>query len=162
MDCITKWNEYKKDNINAHKPGLIIDGGIKTNGDITKALALGADAVMLGSMLAGTDECPGNKIWSNKKECYMKEYNGMASIKAQTVRTDKTPSAPEGISTLVPYKGSVESILRNIKNHIKSGFSYCGANDILELREKARFIRQSPASIKESDTHILDKAILNG
>jgi len=132
---------------------LIADGGIKTSGDITKALAAGADFVMLGSLLAGTDESPGDVYTSQKGNKY-KVYRGMASREAQ-IDWRGTVSSLEGISTTIPYKGSVEKILRELVRGIKSGFSYSGARSIEELHAKARFIEQTSAGQVESSTHIL-------
>ena len=133
---------------------IIADGGIKTSGDIVKAFAAGADFVMLGSMLAGTDEAPGEKIITLKG--IRKEYRGMASKEAQLDWRGKF-SSNEGVSTLIPYKGPVEEILKNLINSITSGLSYSGARTILELQAKAKFIRQTKASLIESSTHILGK-----
>jgi len=133
---------------------IIADGGIRTSGDIVKALAAGADFVMLGSMLAGTDESPGEKIVTLKG--VQKEYRGMASKEAQLDWRGKF-SSNEGVSTLIPYKGQVEDILEDLKNGITSGLSYSGARTILELQAKAKFIRQTRASLIESSTHILGK-----
>ena len=133
---------------------LIADGGIKTNGDIVKALAAGADFVMLGSMLAGTTEAPG-EIFQSKNKKY-KVYRGMASKAAQDEWRGKS-AAPEGISTTVPYKGGVEIILNNMRGNIQSGFSYSGAKRIEELWMKAEFIKQTSAGQLESSTHILQR-----
>jgi IMP dehydrogenase len=134
---------------------IIADGGIKTAGDIVKALAAGADFVMLGSMLAGTDESPGDVISSNEDMKY-KVYRGMASVEAQVDWRGKARSL-EGISTTIPYKGSVIDIVRNLESNIKSGFSYSGARSITELQAKANFIQQSSAGQLESSTHILKR-----
>ena len=131
---------------------LIADGGIRTNGDIVKALAAGADFVMLGSLLAGTDESPG-EIFTNDKKKY-KVYRGMASSNAQKDWRGKT-SAPEGISTTIPYKGSVKQILSIMTGNIQSGFSYSGARSIQELWFNSNFIKQTSAGQLESSTHIL-------
>jgi len=130
---------------------LIADGGMKTNGDIVKALAAGADFVMLGSMLAGTTETPG-EIFHSKNKKY-KVYRGMASKAAQDDWRGKS-SAPEGISTTIPYKGDVSTILDNMKGNIQSGFSYTGAKCIEQLWIKAEFIKQTAAGQVESSTHI--------
>ena len=133
---------------------LIADGGIRTNGDIVKALAAGADFVMLGSMLAGTEESPG-EIFTNDKKKY-KVYRGMASSNAQKDWREKT-SAPEGISTTIPYKGSVKQILFDMIGNIQSGFSYSGARNIGELWFNNNFIKQTVAGQHESNTHILQR-----
>jgi IMP dehydrogenase len=133
---------------------IIADGGIRTNGDIVKALAAGADFVMLGSMLAGTAETPG-EIFHSKNKKY-KVYRGMASEAAQDDWRGKS-SAPEGISTTIPFKGSVGNILNNMVGNIQSGFSYSGAKRIEELWLKAEFVRQTSAGQHESNTHILQR-----
>jgi len=131
---------------------LIADGGIRNAGDIVKALAAGADFVMLGSMLAGTDESPGEIFTSENKK--YKVYRGMASRTAQLDWRGKS-SSPEGVSTTIPYKGSVVDILQDIAGNIKSGFSYSGVRDLRDLQSKATFLQQTPAGQFESSTHIL-------
>ena len=131
---------------------LIADGGIKNAGDIVKALAAGADFVMLGSMLAGTDESPGETFTSENKK--YKVYRGMASRSAQMEWRGKS-SSPEGVSTTIPHKGSVVDILQDITGNIKSGFSYTGATSLEILQSKATFIKQTHAGQLESSTHIL-------
>ena len=133
---------------------IIADGGIKTSGDIVKALAAGADFVMLGSMLAGTDQSPG-QVFDNGNKKY-KVYRGMASSEAQVNWRGKT-STPEGISTTIPYKGDVNAILDDLKGGIQSGMSYSGARTIRDLQAKAKFTRQTPAGQSESYTHILSR-----
>lgn len=132
---------------------IIADGGIKTSGDIVKALAAGADMVMLGSMLAGTKESPGETLKSKDNNCY-KVYRGMASPEAQIAWRGNTRSL-EGISTTIPYKGEVDKVLRDTVQKVKSGLSYTGARSIGELQSKARFIRQTHSGMSESRTHIL-------
>jgi IMP dehydrogenase len=134
---------------------LIADGGLKTSGDVVKALAAGADAVMLGSMLAGTEEAPGC-IFVNKNGDGLdyKVYRGMASRSAQMDWRGKS-SSPEGISTTVRYRGPVLDVLRDLTGGIKSGFSYSGARTLTELHTRAEFIRQTLAGQNESSTHIL-------
>ena len=133
---------------------IIADGGIKTSGDIVKALAAGADFVMLGSMLAGTDQSPG-QVFDNGNKKY-KVYRGMASSEAQVSWRGKT-STPEGISTTIPYKGDVNTILGDLRGGIQSGMSYSGVRTIRDLQAKAKFIRQTPAGQSESYTHILSR-----
>jgi len=134
------------------KPALIIaDGGIKTSGDIVKAIAAGADFVMLGSLLAGTDEAPGHKVETGAG--VMKEYRGMASAEAQNAWRGYVGS-DEGIATLVPYKGSVTAVLKSLAQGIRSGFSYSGARTMPEFKSKAKFIQQTAAGQFESSTHI--------
>jgi IMP dehydrogenase len=134
----------------ATKAALIADGGIKNAGDIVKALAAGADFVMLGSMLAGTTEAPGEIVDGRKV------YRGMASREAQQDWRGKS-SAPEGIATTVPYKGPVEDIFNDLVGNIKSGLSYSGAVNIGGLQARSEFIRQTNAGQHESSTHILTR-----
>ena len=131
---------------------IIADGGIRNSGDIVKALAAGADFVMLGSLLSGTDETPGNII--NTREGKFKAYRGMASKDAQVEWRGRTASL-EGIATTVPCKGPVRDILLELERGIRSGLSYSGARSITELQAKARFIRQTSSGQTESGTHIL-------
>ncbi len=132
---------------------IIADGGIKTSGDIVKSLAAGADFVMIGSLLAGTEETPGEVYQNNKGKKY-KVYRGMASADAQTSWRGKT-STPEGISTTVPFRGSANDVLKDLAGGIRSGFSYTGARSLRELQSKATFIKQTTAGQSESFTHIL-------
>lgn len=167
FDCMTKWKEYnvvfkecgdgftRPVSGNFQKPTLIVDGGIKTAGDIVKALAAGADFVMCGSLLAGTAESPG-EVLMNDDGRQVKVFRGMASREAQT-NFKGTSSAPEGISTTIPFKGSVVPILQDLAGNIRSGFSYAGARNIEELRRNAHFIKQTHAGQHESFTHILSK-----
>ena len=137
------------------KTKLIVDGGIKNSGDMVKAFAAGAHFVMCGSMLAGTDESPGETFIDSNGE-KMKNYRGMASREAQTNWRGKS-SAPEGISTFIKHKGSVENILEDIRGNIQSGFSYAGARNFQELSGKVQFIQQTSAGLGESQTHILNR-----
>ena len=131
---------------------LIADGGIKNSGDMVKALAAGADAVMVGSLLAGTDEAPGEIVeTSNGKH---KTYRGMASKDAQIDWRGKVSSS-EGISTMIPYKGRVENIVEDLAKGIRSGFSYTGARNLMEFQALAKFVKQTSAGQIESSTHIL-------
>ena len=132
---------------------IIADGGIKTTGDMVKALAAGADFVMIGSMLAGTEESPGETLRSNSGKRY-KIYRGMASTEAQSAWRGKS-STPEGVSTTVPFRGGVKDILKDIDGGIRSGLSYTGARNLEEFRSKASFIIQTSAGQLESNTHIL-------
>jgi len=133
---------------------IIADGGIKSSGDIVKAIAAGADFVMLGSMLAGTLEAPGEVFTESSGKSY-KAYRGMASREAQEDWRGFASSL-EGVSTTIPYKGSASFILEDIANNVRSGFSYSGARDVEELRENSQFILQTSASQLESGTHILN------
>jgi IMP dehydrogenase len=132
---------------------IIADGGIKTSGDIVKALAAGADFVMCGSLLAGTEESPG-KVVKMPDGSRMKEYRGMASKDAQMDWRNKS-STPEGVASYIPYKGGVEDVLRDLEGGIRSGFSYTGARTIVQLHHKAQWSLQTPAGTVESGTHIL-------
>ena len=131
---------------------IIADGGIKNAGDIVKALAAGADIVMCGSLLAGTDETPG-KILEDAKGMRWKTYRGMASKEAQVEWRGRYASH-EGVSSRVPYRGSVRAILSDLERGIRSGFSYSGARNIQELQSKAVFVKQTSSGLQESDTHI--------
>ena len=131
---------------------IIADGGIRNSGDIVKALAAGADFVMLGSLLSGTDETPGDVI--NTREGKFKSYRGMASKDAQIAWRGKTASL-EGVATTVPCKGPVEDVLVELTRGIRSGLSYSGARTISEFQAKARFLRQTNSGQTESGTHIL-------
>lgn len=119
---------------------LIADGGIRYPGDIIKALAVGADAVMVGSIFSGTDETPGQIMRTNGS--LFKTYRGLASREAQLSWKGEATSI-EGESITVPYKGSVETIFRDTINNILSGFSYLNARNIRELQENATFIRRN-------------------
>ena len=132
---------------------IIADGGIKTSGDIVKALAAGADFVMCGSLLAGTEESPGLVI-TMPDGTRMKEYRGMASKDAQMSWRNRS-STPEGVASYIPYKGSVVDILRDLEGGIRSGLSYTGARNLAELHNKAQWSRQTSAGTVESGTHIL-------
>ena len=133
---------------------VVADGGAKSSGDIVKALACGADFIMAGSLLAGTDECPGEILETKKGK--FKTYRGMASKDAQINWRGKTASL-EGISTVVPYRGPVAGVLAELARGIRSGLSYSGARSIQELQKKAQFIIQSSAGQTESSTHILNR-----
>jgi len=132
---------------------IIADGGIKTTGDMVKALAAGADFVIVGSMLAGTKETPG-EVLSGTSEKKYKVYRGMASSNAQRSWRGKS-STPEGISTTIGYKGPAGPILEDFAGGIRSGLSYTGVSNLEGLRSKSNFVRQSSAGQLESNTHIL-------
>lgn len=146
-------DDFTRNNPQAVRPTLIADGGIKTSGDIVKALAAGADSVMIGSLLAGTDEAPGEVITLNNKE--FKTYRGMASRSAQkTIGVERTP---EGVEALVPCKGSVSSVIQTLIDGVRSGMSYLNCYSIDELHEKPiDFIRITQAGKHESHTHVFD------
>lgn len=130
---------------------IVADGGVRKSGDMIKAFALGADFVMLGSMLAGTDETPGELL--ETQDGPKKKYRGMASREAQH-NWRGTSSAPEGVSVMIPYKGPVDKVLENLPGWLRSGFSYVGARNVRQLRERAEFYRQSVAGVAEGQTHI--------
>ncbi len=140
--------------------GIIADGGIKYSGDITKAVAAGAHAVMLGRLLAGTDEAPGTTIVRDGKK--FKSYVGMGSLAAMKrgskdryFQADNKPGklVPEGIEAIVDYKGSVRDVLFQLAGGLRAGMGYCGTPDIEALRHNARFVRISPAGLSESHPH---------
>ena len=130
---------------------LIADGGIRTAGDIVKALGAGADAVMLGSMLAGTDETPGEIIAVKGKS--VKVYRGMASKEAQYAWRGHTASL-EGVSSTVELKGPVKDVMFELTQNIRSGLSYSGSRSITEFQAKVQFIRQTSLAAGEAKTHI--------
>lgn len=140
---------------------LIADGGIKYSGDITKALAAGADCVMIGSLLAGTDESPGETILYQNRS--YKVYRGMGSLEAmkagsadrygqEDVSLEKK-LVPEGIEGMVPYKGSIEVMIPQLTGGLRAGMGYCGCRTIGELRRRGRFIRITSFGLKESHVH---------
>ena len=131
---------------------IIADGGIRNSGDIVKALAAGADAVMCGSLLAGTTESPGD-VFEDRDGFRYKSYRGMASKEAQMKWKGKYSSF-EGVASRVPFRGSVVKILEDVERGIRSGFSYSGALNLKELQHKAKFVRQTTAGLGESNTHI--------
>lgn len=138
---------------------LISDGGHKTPGDIVKALAAGADFVMLGSLLAGTKEAPGNVLTLENGE-KVKLYEGMASCNSQInqFNKEKKDVYSEGVSTFVKYKGSISNILGEITKGVQSGLSYCGCKNIQELQEygdmESSWVKISNAGYAESIPHI--------
>jgi IMP dehydrogenase len=136
-----------------HPPTLIADGGVRNSGDIVKALVAGADSVMIGSLFAGTDEAPGVVITEHGKA--FKLYRGMASAGAMAfVGADRTP---EGISTLIPYKGSVARLIRELEGGIRSGLSYCNSQSIEDLHSQTiEMVKITPASMAESRPHALN------
>ena len=133
---------------------IIADGGIKNGGDAVKALAAGADFVMVGSLLSGTDQTPGKIVKTSQGN--FKQYRGMASRDAQMDWRGHSAS-PEGVSSMVPYKGDVRQVLFELGGSIRSGFSYSGARSVAELHSKAKFICQTNAGQSESAAHILKR-----
>jgi IMP dehydrogenase len=134
---------------------IIADGGLRNSGDIVKALAAGANFVMCGSLLAGTDESPGHTL-NLPDGSRIKEYRGMASKDAQLDWRNKT-CVPEGVASYIPYKGSVVSTLKELAGGIRSGFSYTGARNLTELQHKVEWARQTSAGTHESNTHIFSQ-----
>jgi len=137
---------------------LIADGGVKYSGDITKAIAAGADCVMIGGLFAGTDESPGEVILYQGRT--FKTYRGMGSLGAMaqgsTDRYAQDPNAklvPEGIEGRVASKGPLSELVFQLVGGLKAGMGYCGCREIPELQEKARFLRISPAGLRESHVH---------
>jgi len=154
MDCAKVGKEYDIP--------VISDGGTRTSGDVTKALAAGASSVMIGSLLGGTDESPGSTIMKNGKR--FKIYRGMASLAASLGRKSKESGfvsldddlndyVAEGVEAMVPYKGSVTDIIKQLTGGIRSGLSYCGAHNIQQMQENAEFIKMSSAGFVESQPH---------
>ncbi|MEM9029463.1 MAG: IMP dehydrogenase, partial [Pseudomonadota bacterium] len=140
---------------------IIADGGIRFSGDVSKALAAGADCVMVGSLLAGTDEAPG-ETYLYQGRTY-KAYRGMGSVGAmargsadryfQQEVNDSLKLVPEGIEGQVPYKGPVGQVLHQLVGGLRAGMGYVGAETIEDLKTRARFLRISPGAIRESHTH---------
>lgn len=145
---------------------LVSDGGIRNSGDITKALGAGADAVMLGSLLAGTTESPGAAVVRDGRR--YKVVRGMASLSANVDRLKVETSSevdpqdwervvPEGVEAVVPYRGPVREILHMLVGGLRSGLTYSGAADLEQLRENAEFVRITGAGMAESRHHDVDK-----
>jgi IMP dehydrogenase len=134
---------------------IIADGGIRNSGDIVKALGAGADAVMCGSLFAGSAEAPG-QVYRDKDGSVWKSYRGMASKEAQTDWKGRY-SSYEGVAARVPYQGKVHDILNDLVRGVRSGLSYSGARSIEELQMKAEFVRQTSSGLSESNTHILTR-----
>ncbi|GAB4163698.1 MAG: hypothetical protein Fur003_6230 [Candidatus Dojkabacteria bacterium] len=140
--------------------GLVItDGGTKTSGDIVKALAAGANAVLVGSQLAGTKQSPGETVEINGK--MYKEYNGSTSLKEKHKQYESNNSDKhehytkhvEGKEAYVPYKGDLANVVAYMEAGIRSGFTYCNARNIDELHENAKFMRITPVSVAENGAH---------
>lgn len=142
---------------------VVADGGIRYSGDITKAIAAGADCVMIGSLLAGTEESPGETVLYRGRT--YKEYRGMGSIAAMRDRAsvrdrygqahvvEEGELVPEGLEGRVPYKGALSSVVHQLMGGLRSGMGYCGVTSIAELKERARFIRVTAAGMHESHPH---------
>ena len=143
---------------------IISDGGIKFSGDIAKALAAGADAIMMGSIFAGTEESPGKKFRLKGK--LYKSYRGMGSIGAMSAGSsnrysqknykDKSKFVPEGVEGRVVYKGPVNKIIYQIQGGLRSSMGYIGAKNITQMRQKAKFIKITKAGFYESMVHSVE------
>ncbi len=150
MDCYEVAKEFGRQ--------IIADGGIKYSGDLTKAIAAGADVCMMGSMFAGCDESPGSfELYQGRK---YKVYRGMGSIAAMEngskdryFQTNARKLVPEGVEGRVAYKGSVEDTVFQLMGGLRSGMGYCGTPTIEELKRNGRFVKISAASLKESHPH---------
>jgi IMP dehydrogenase len=150
--------------LNKKKIKIISDGGIKFSGDIAKALAAGADAIMMGSIFAGTDESPGRKF-KVKGKIY-KQYRGMGSIGAMSSGSanryfqknykDKSKFVPEGVEGRVEYKGSVSKIIYQLQGGLRSSMGYIGAKNLNEIQKKAKFIKITKAGFYESMVHSVE------
>ncbi|NDB90466.1 MAG: guanosine monophosphate reductase, partial [Thaumarchaeota archaeon] len=144
---------------------IISDGGTRTSGDMTKALAAGASTVMVGSLFGGTDESPGSFVMKNGKR--YKIYRGMASFYAALGRKSKETGnvainddlndyVAEGVEAMVPYKGTVTDMIKQLAGGVRSGLSYCGAHTIPQMQQNAEFIKMSRAGFAESQPHDVD------
>ena len=144
-----------------HDVPVIADGGIRYSGDAIKSIAAGADAVMLGSYFAGTDEAPGRVITIEGKK--YKQYRGMGSVGAMKSGDgsrylkddpqDEDEYVPEGVEAAKPYKGTLESELHQLVGGMQSGMGYVGAETIPSFKERSEFVRISPAGQQESHAH---------
>ena len=154
-----------KKGIKNKKVSIISDGGIKFSGDIAKALAAGADAVMIGSLFAGTVETPGKLIKKNGQ--LYKSFRGMGSVGAmnkgsadryfQKIQKDVSKYVPEGVEGLVKFKGSVKNIIYKLIGGLKSSMGYLGSKKIINLRKKSKFVKITKAGFYESMVHNIDE-----
>ena len=150
--------------LNKKNVKIISDGGIKFSGDIAKALAAGADAIMMGSIFAGTEESPGKKFRVKGK--FFKEYRGMGSIGAMSAGSanryfqknfkDKSKFVPEGVEGRVEYKGKVSKIIYQLQGGLRSSMGYIGAKNLGEINKKAKFIKITKAGFYESMVHSVE------
>ena len=150
--------------LNKKNVKIISDGGIKFSGDIAKALAAGADAIMMGSIFAGTDESPGKKFKSKGK--IYKEYRGMGSIGAMSAGSanryfqknfkDKSKFVPEGVEGRVEYKGKVSKIIYQLQGGLRSSMGYIGAKNLKEINKKGKFVKITKAGFYESMVHSVE------
>lgn len=144
-----------------YKIGIIADGGIKLSGDIVKAIAAGADVVMLGGLLAGSEESPGEVFEIDGVK--VKSYEGMGSLSAmqrgssdryfQGGQSDLNKLVPEGIEATIPYRGSIDHVLYQMMGGLRSGMGYCGCKNIRKLKDNAHFIKITNAGLHESHPH---------
>jgi IMP dehydrogenase len=148
---------------------IIADGGIRNSGDMVKALASGADVVMIGSLFAGCDEAPGTPVIRDGRK--VKVVRGMASLGAAMGRRqvergedesaedpeDWSKVVPEGVEAVVPYRGQVSEILYQLVGGLRSALSYGGARNITELQDNAEFVEITPAGMSESRSHDVDR-----
>src|SRR5690606_4152642 len=151
---------------------VIGDGGLQYSGDIAKAIAAGADTVMLGSMLAGCEECPGELIFINGKQ--YKSYRGMGSLGAMSSRGKKSYSrdryfqaevssddqiVPEGVEGRVAYKGALSNVVHQMSGGLRQAMFYVGARTVPELQAKGQFVRITQASLQESHPHDIQMTV---
>ncbi|MEE9126633.1 MAG: IMP dehydrogenase, partial [Planctomycetota bacterium] len=144
-----------------HGVPLVADGGIKFSGDVAKAIAAGADVVMIGSLFAGTEEAPGETILYQGRT--FKSYRGMGSLGAmrhgsrdryfQEDVAEEAKLVPEGIEGRVPYKGSLSALVSQLVGGLRAGMGYCGCPDIAAFQRDSRFVQVTPASLRESHAH---------
>ena len=156
-----------KKGLGKNKTIIIADGGIKFSGDIAKALSAGADAVMIGSLFAGTDEAPGKII--KKDGAFFKSFRGMGSIGAmnkgsadryfQKKQSDSSKYVPEGVEGLIKYKGQVSKIIYKLVGGLRSSMGYLGCKQIKNLKNKPKFVKITKAGFYESMVHNIDKVI---
>ena len=156
-----------KNGLGKRKTLIIADGGIKFSGDIAKALSAGADAVMIGSLFAGTDEAPGKIIKRDGK--LFKSFRGMGSIGAmnkgsadryfQKKQSDSSKYVPEGVEGLIKYKGQVSKIIYKLVGGLRSSMGYLGCKQIKNLKNKPKFVKITKAGFYESMVHNIDKVI---
>jgi len=150
--------------LNKKKIKIISDGGIKFSGDIAKALAAGADAIMMGSIFAGTEESPGKKFKFNGK--IYKQYRGMGSIGAMSAGSanryfqknfkDKSKFVPEGVEGRVEYKGKISKIIYQLQGGLRSSMGYIGAKNLKDINKKAKFVKITKAGFYESMVHSVE------
>lgn len=154
MSAIYNVYEYAK----SQNVTVIADGGIKLSGDIVKAIASGAGAVMLGSLLAGTDEAPGEEIIFQGRK--FKSYQGMGSLSAMKrggkeryFQSEAKKFVPEGIEGRVPHKGKLEDVIFQLTGGLRAGMGYCGAKDVETLQKDSKLVMITGSGLKESHPH---------